>query len=292
MRSEPNDLRGQSLIEIIIAVSILIIVATSLIFTVSGSFSTTRLGKEQTQATFLADEGMNAVNSIRNQNFNSLINGDHGLSNSGGIWSFSGTFDKDASGKYTRIATISDVLRDGNGDIAASGGTIDPSTKKITLRVSWYFTPTRNNNVQLEQYFTNWQTSESKGTNGHCSLQANCLALNTSSAHLITNGTQIAGITLGNFDPTASINLNRITASWTGSASIRMNKIRINGIDVWTGSVKSGNTVTISNVSLNPDTRNVPIDFIQFSRNITGSTVNITFIMSDNSSWAAPAINL
>jgi hypothetical protein len=38
---------------------------------------------------------------------------------------------------YTRQITISDVLRDANGNIVAVGGTIDPSTKKAVITVSW-----------------------------------------------------------------------------------------------------------------------------------------------------------
>lgn len=154
---------GQSIIEVIVAVAIFIIIASSSVVAVLGSLSTTRLAEEETQATLFASEGMEAVQSIRNQDWDNLTNGDHGLSNSGGIWSFSGTSDVDPSEKFTRVITVEDVQRDGNSDIVNSGGTVDQDTKKVSVAVSWNFTPTRSNTVSKVLYLTNWQTGRSVG---------------------------------------------------------------------------------------------------------------------------------
>ena len=151
--------KGQSLIEVIVAVSIFIIIATTGAVAVLGSFSTTRQGKEQTQATFLAREGIEAVDSIRNQSWNFLVNGAHGLSNSSGLWSFSGSSDKDPSGKFSRVVTISDIQRNGDGDVVSSGGTVDPNTKAVRVIVTWNFTPARTNSIEFNSLLTNWQLS-------------------------------------------------------------------------------------------------------------------------------------
>lgn len=162
-----NNQRGQSVIEVIVAVAILVIIAGSLVIAVLGSFSTARLAEEETQATLFAMEGLEATQSIRNQGWSNLANGDHGLSNSGSLWSFSGSSDTDISNKFTRVITIADAERDEDGDIVASGGTVDPETKSVVSSITWDFTPTRENTVTLTTYLTNWELARKYG--GVCS---------------------------------------------------------------------------------------------------------------------------
>lgn len=150
---------GQSVIEVIVAVSIFVIIAGSSVVTVLGSFLTTRLAEEETKATLLGEEGLEAIDSIRNQDWSSLVDGTYGLSESGGSWSFSGTSDFDPSGKFERMVTVASVQRDANGNIVGSGGSIDEDTKFITSSVSWNFTAVRLLNVELNSYLTNWGES-------------------------------------------------------------------------------------------------------------------------------------
>lgn len=157
---------GLSIIELIIAMALFMIVAGGLVITVLSSFSSTRLAKEELVASSLAEEGLEAVESTRNQSWVNLAPGIYGLSNSGGIWIFSGSSDVDVSGKYTRTVTISAVQRDANGEIVSTGGTVDGSSYLVEVAVSWDFTPTRNNSVQLSQYFTDWQLAVGAGTAG------------------------------------------------------------------------------------------------------------------------------
>lgn len=156
-----NKKQGQSVIEVIIAVSLFVIITVSSVVTLLGSFSTTRLASEETQATYYAVEGLEAVQSIRNQNWDNLMNGDYGLSSSGNVWSFSGA--SDVNGKFTRVISISDVERDGSGNIVSSGGTVDPEIKNIVSTITWSFTPSRNNTVSSTTYLTNWQISRNIG---------------------------------------------------------------------------------------------------------------------------------
>jgi type II secretory pathway pseudopilin PulG len=156
--------RGQMVIEVIVAVSIFAIIAASSVMAIVGSLSTARLAEEESQATFIASEGLEAVKSIRNQAWASLVTGPHGASKASGVWAFLGTADVDPSLKFTRVINIADVGRDANGNIIGSGGTADPETKKITATVSWDFTPTRHNSVVMNLYLTNWQLGKSSTT--------------------------------------------------------------------------------------------------------------------------------
>jgi len=159
-----HKIRGQMVIEVIVAVSIFAIIASSSVMAIVGSLSTARLAEEESQATFLATEGLEAVKSIRNQGWGYLTAGIYGLSKTSGVWAFSGNSDTDPSMKFTRVISITDVGRDGNGNILGTGGTVDPETKKITSTVSWNFTPTRQNSVIMNMYVTNWQLGKSSAT--------------------------------------------------------------------------------------------------------------------------------
>jgi len=156
------SVRGQMVIEVIVAVSIFAIIAASSIIAIVGSLNTSRLSEEESQATFIANEGLEGVKSIRNQGWSNLTTtSPYGLSKTSGVWAFLGTSDIDPSNKFTRVIDIADVGRDGSGNILLSGGTVDPETKKITATVSWNFTPTRQNSVVMTMYLTNWQVGKS-----------------------------------------------------------------------------------------------------------------------------------
>jgi len=155
--------KGQSIIEVIVAVSLMIIIAGSSVIAVLGSFNTSRLAEEESQASFLANQGIEATQSIRNQSWDNLTDGAHGLQNSGGTWSFSGSSDTDASGKFTRTTTISEVQRNDSGEIVVSGGTPDPETKQVLSSVVWNFTAGREITVDMTSLLTNWTLSRNFG---------------------------------------------------------------------------------------------------------------------------------
>ncbi len=149
--------KGFSVIEVIIATALFMILASGAVMVMLQGLDSNRLGEEQTIATQYASEGIEATRSIKNQNFASLVNSPGtGISRVGNVWSFSGS-NNILSSKYTRVITVSDVSRDGNGNIVTSGGTVDPLTKKITSTVSWNFTSTRSNSVVLSSYLSDWR---------------------------------------------------------------------------------------------------------------------------------------
>lgn len=130
--------------------------------TVVGSFSTNQLGNEETFATLYAQEGIEAARSIKNQGWQtpfqstSCISG-CGITNLEGSWKWLAS--NNVLDGYTRTITVTNVQRDGNGNVVESGGTDDPDTKKISSEVSWNFSPTRNNTLTLETYLTNFRKS-------------------------------------------------------------------------------------------------------------------------------------
>ena len=174
---------GSSIIEIIIALGIFIIIAASSVVIILGSFSTTRLAKEKIKATLIAQEGLEAVQSIRNQDWANLVTGTYGLEESTGNWVFASNPDIDSSGKFIRQVIVSDVERDINQEIVSSGGTIDEDSRKATVTVNWSFTPSRQIEVTLETYLTNWQLGRGTAspTPPLSTCTAYCQSLNYSS---------------------------------------------------------------------------------------------------------------
>ena len=132
--------KGQSLIELVVALGIFVIVGSALVFLIFNSYIAGRLASEITQANFLAEEGLEAARSIRDNNFADLTDGDHGLDNATGNWQFLGTSET-IDGKFTRIINIEEI---------------DLDRKKVTSQVTWQFTGARPQEVGLVTYLTNW----------------------------------------------------------------------------------------------------------------------------------------
>lgn len=106
------------------------------------------------EALFYAQEGLEAVRKMRDENFLSLSNGDHGLSLALSRWSFIAA-PETIDNFYSRTVTVEDVYRDQNGQIADSG-TLEPEIKKVTSEVTWLFQGVFSKSVTLQTYLSNW----------------------------------------------------------------------------------------------------------------------------------------
>ena len=137
---------GQSLIELLVAMSIFIMVVSVVTFLILDVYLSDRVGREQTIATFLAQEGMEAARSIRDNNWGNLTNGEYGLSLLAGKWVFAGNEED-----------IGDYLGEGKRKIIIEE--INSNRKKITSEVIWKLTEARSGQVSLVSYLTNWSKS-------------------------------------------------------------------------------------------------------------------------------------
>ena len=136
--------RGQSLLELIIAIGIFVITVSGLVFFILNNYVSGRLISEITIANFLAEEGLEATKSIKDNNWSDLVEGNHGLAIFGNHWFFQGT-SEDISGQ----------LREGTRVIAIEEIGVD--RKKIISGVNWQFNEGRTEEVKLVTYLTNWQ---------------------------------------------------------------------------------------------------------------------------------------
>lgn len=151
-----RDKQGFSVVEVLLASSLFVVFSTGIVITLLQGLSMNRVSQEETIAAQYASEGVEAVRSIRNQNFALLSNSSEtGVDRVGGLWSFSGT-NNVLDGKYVRVITVSPAQRNAGGDIVENGGVLDTGTKKITVSVSWQ-AASAPHSVALTTYVTRWK---------------------------------------------------------------------------------------------------------------------------------------
>lgn len=158
-RTNKNISNGSTVVEIAIAAAIFLSVATTSGAALSGVLSATRRAQEQSFATTYATQGVEAVYSMASVSWEDLVIGTYGVVESSGQWDFVADHDMDGSGKFRREVTISEVQRDGLGDIVESGGTVDNDTFGITSRVVWEHIEGRESQIEISAIVTNWHVS-------------------------------------------------------------------------------------------------------------------------------------
>lgn len=131
-----NSVNGQSLVELLVTIGLLSILFPALLT----GFFVTRNGRAQQEqrlkATVYLKEAQEALRIIQANGWVNLANGTYHVIPSGSTWAL-GQGSEVVGVTFTRQIAIGDVLRDEDGDVVFSGGTIDPSTKQITISVSW-----------------------------------------------------------------------------------------------------------------------------------------------------------
>jgi len=162
---------GQSLIELIIAIALFATVLLGLSLFIFDSYNASRLALDMTKADFLAEEGLEAAKSIRDNKFSDLSTGSHGLVISNGHWIFQDSEEN-----------LSSQLNGGKRVIEIEDDTLDQNIKKITSIITWKFTENRSEEVKLITYLTNWRaycgesctSCDSFGDPQSCQIQGGC----------------------------------------------------------------------------------------------------------------------
>lgn len=139
MHTVCKNQHGVSLLEVLIAGGVFALVATVLIGGYITVQSTSVLAGSRERAIALAEEGIEAVRSIRDSAYLELVPGAHGLQQAGGHWTFAGA--SDTRGVFSRAITLS---------------TIDANTTRVESRVTWDQTQTRPGEITFTTDLTNW----------------------------------------------------------------------------------------------------------------------------------------
>ena len=132
---------GFLLVEVLLSSSLFIIFLTAFAGVFYYGMESSVLAGNRSQAIMFAEEGQEAVRSMKNINFANIPDGTYGLSYSNNVWSLSGS--EDIYGAFTRQVTIS---------------TIDANRKSITTTVTWQQPHGRAGSVSTVGRLTNWKT--------------------------------------------------------------------------------------------------------------------------------------
>lgn len=255
---------GFSLAEAIVAIFIMGIVASTLVGAVIYGMQIAAITGARARASNIADEGMEIVRGIRDENFSNLVDGSYGLQTAANKWMFSGT--NDVTDIFTRQITIAPV---------------DSVTKKITSTVTWKQNSRLNGTTTEISYL---------GNIGLLNQQSNSLAIDTSSAAIGgAANKELQSITVQN-SGSSNIVIDKITVSWTNSAR-SIQGITMGGIVVWSksgpgtpaGNQLSGTQLDIQNVTLTTGAAATIINRFLFTGNMVGNLFTITFTMADGS---------
>jgi len=128
-----------SLIEVLLSISLFSIFVMMLVAALLQSQENADLTSNRLRAAQFAEEGLEAMRSIKNENYEGLSDGDYGLSWTGGKWILSGT--QDTQDRFIRQVNIS---------------TISDSLKLVRLTVTWPQTAARTATLSFESYLSNW----------------------------------------------------------------------------------------------------------------------------------------
>ncbi len=133
--------QGFLLVEVILTSALFFLFVTAFAGVFYYGIQSSSFAGDRSRAVMLAEEGQEAVRSIKNSNFSNLVDGTYGLAFSGNTWSFSGT--EDVSGAFTRKVIITNAGTD---------------RKNVDVTVTWQQTPDRTGSVTIPARFSNWRT--------------------------------------------------------------------------------------------------------------------------------------
>lgn len=132
--------RGYSLVEALLALASFAIISTAMLGLIIAGRQSLATSTRHLKALRLAQEGISAVRNMRDTSYSNLIDGTHGVTNSTGVWKFSGNSDNTEG--FSRSAQIA---------------TVDSTTKKIEVTINWQQTAQRTGKLKLTTLLTNWK---------------------------------------------------------------------------------------------------------------------------------------
>ena len=262
-----NGDRGQSIIEVIIAIIVFVLIGRAITILSISSFDALTQGGEHTQAIALAQEGIEAVKNIQNRAWNEISYSTSSVSVSGNKWIFDGEGTTETIGQYDRIISFDDVCRDSlNNILDCPGSYVDPYSKKVTSSIEWIARRDIGNSINQTTYLTNWDSQEWIQTDW----------FNGSGQSIWT-------------DTSRYESSNNISISTSGQISLTSNNIQDGGFDFGTSSNFDWPFDTGSNYNYDTEKIEVTGSYSQLvstgGSSASGNTLNEDFTSNANS-WS------
>ena len=260
-----NKEKGFSLVEVLLTSTLLGLILSSFTGAYIYGNTTTAIAGSREQAVLLAEEGIEAIRNIRDEDFANLTPGTYGFALSGNEWILSGTSDN--VGIFTRNVTIS---------------SINEYEKQATVNVAWQQNYQRTGLVTLVTNLTDWRRE--------VLAEDPVLDIDITNASLGASGTEIQGITVENLGD-ENIYIDKITATWSSNNQIEW--VRILGYTIWSyygygspsGRQDSGTELDPWDFVIYPGEGALPVNEIKFSGDMTGDQVNLVFTLTTGQSY-------
>lgn len=134
--------KGVNLVEIIMATTVFSIVVFTFVTALSYGMESIVFAGDRNKATFLAEEGLEAVRNIKDSDFDNLSDGTYGVDDDGSVWSLSGS--SDVNGEFVRELTLS---------------ALSPEVYEVTSTVTWDQSALRPGEVSIVSRLSNWVVS-------------------------------------------------------------------------------------------------------------------------------------
>jgi len=256
--SHKNKKAGISVIEVVISIAIFSILATVGYEVYASTNKLSQRADNTAKANWLAEEGIEAVRSIRDTNYALLTVGTKGLATSSTGWVFSGT--SDVTNGFFRTIVVTNVSTD---------------TQAIQSNVSW-LEHGSTSTVSLNTRLTNWDM---------VMTMASSTTINTSGANLSSASASklLTGINIINSGAAGTSTISSIQVSWTTSTRRLKNINSPNSVTVFgPATITSGtvNTLTTQISLVGALTRS--IEFL-FDGAMTSNTITLKFNFTDGS---------
>jgi hypothetical protein len=117
---------------------------------------------------------------------------------------------------------------------------------------------------------------------------AACLGVDNSGVNLASGNRNLQGQLWQNTCPLAIV-VDLVLTNWSGvPASRRLQQIRVNGSNVWSGSASSGNNLDITDIEVS-GTSTVPVNRYRFNNNMSGGCFNHVITMFDGGTVSVPS---
>lgn len=180
---------GQSLVELLLIIGLSAIVLPSLITGLVSSRNGRPQQNQRLQATTLMKETVEAVRNVREKGWNSFaVNGTYHPVISSSAWSLA-TGSAVLNG-FTQQLVISDVSRNSSGVIVTTGGTVDPSTKKVVVTISWTSpnVSSVSSTLYLTRYLDNITHIETSAADFNAGTKTSVTVTSTSGGEVVLGG--------------------------------------------------------------------------------------------------------
>ncbi|MCD4694167.1 hypothetical protein K8R62_02290, partial [bacterium] len=161
MKIKFGNNKGQSILEVILAVAIFALIGVTLSSMILGSFNSLTRSVDMTKAQALLDEAVEAVKSIKGGAWNKMVYNRSAVTTNSNEWIFNGEGSSQVIDEYTRTIDFEDVCRDsGDNIIACPGAYTDIHTKKAVVTIEWEIRPGVNNSIERDVYLSNWDSGD------------------------------------------------------------------------------------------------------------------------------------